>query len=123
MPSVALFKGPFHVMEYADPEVLTFGGRDGRGAPVREIYDEPWWADAQAAMDDVYRSGEIITLARPLGILVLGPRRDAHGRVYGVASWFRLSPQPVAAPPRSKLPLSLIVEGLAGVALVLQGLP
>jgi hypothetical protein len=96
MPAVTLFRGPYHVMEYADDEALMFAQRDGRGAPVRELFPESYWVDVQAAMDEVFRAGVIIRLARPLGTLILGSRRDARGRVFGVASYFRLAPAPVA---------------------------
>jgi len=114
MPAVALFRGPFHVMEYADPQVLVLGGRDGRGAPVREMYAEAQWAEVQATMDEVYRSGELIMLDRPLGTLVLGPRIDDHGRVFGVASWFQPSPQLVGARPLASLPEPELLEDRAG---------
>lgn len=114
MPAVTLFRGPYHVMEWCDEETIAIGGRDGRGAPVREMFPEPEWAEVQAAMDEAYRSGAIITLALPHGLLVLGPRVDERGRVYGVASWFLLSPQPADAPPRSMPPEPALLEGRAG---------
>lgn len=104
MPATALFRGPAHVMEYADEEVIALAQRDGRGIPVREAFPEAEWAEVQAAMDEVWRSGAFIKLSRPLGTLLLGPRRDARGRVLGVATSFRLapvrsSPQPDLGPP------------------------
>lgn len=112
MAAVTLFRGPFHVMEWCDEETIAIGGRDGRGAPVGEMFPEPEWVEVQAAMDEAYRSGAIITLALPHGYLVLGPRLDERGKVYGVASWFLLSPQPAAVPPRTSPPGLAILGGL-----------
>lgn len=97
MPAVTLFRGPFHVMEYADPEAIALAHRDGRGMPVREAFPEEHWTEVQAAMDEVWRSGALIKLARPLGTVILGPRLDDRGRVYGVAAYYRLAPRPAVA--------------------------
>lgn len=112
--AVTLFRGPFHVMEWCDEETIRIGGRDGRGAPVGEMFPEPEWFDIQAAMDETYRSGRILTLGLPHGILVLGPRTDERGRVYGVASWFLLSPRPVDVPPLPTLPAPVLLRDQAG---------
>lgn len=99
MPAVTLFRGPCHVIEYADSEAIAVGGRDGRGIPVREIYTEPKWYEALAAMDEVYRTGRLIQLARPNGTLLLGPRVDSQARVFGVASYFVALPSVVRLDP------------------------
>lgn len=114
MPAVVLFKGPFHVMEYADEEAIAFSGRDGRGMPVREVFPEERWAPIQAAMDEAYRSGAIIRLDRPLGTVILGPRFDARGRVCGVATWFQLSHRPAVALHPTSQPVPQLLEDRAG---------
>jgi hypothetical protein len=93
MSSVALFRGPNHVMEWCDEETIAIGGRDGRGAPVREMFPEQAWAEAQAAMDVVWRTGSVIRLNRPHGLLILMPRVDESGHVFGVATYLQLAPQ------------------------------
>jgi hypothetical protein len=102
MPAVVLFRGPYHVMEYANEEALALAQRDGRGAPVREVFPEPYWAEVQEAMDEVWRSGEVMRLNRPLGTMLLCPRVDDRGHVAGVATFFRLVPARVG----SRHPLS-----------------
>lgn len=96
MPAIALFRGPYHVMEYANEEVIEFSQRDGRGIPVREAFTEERWAAVQAAMDRAFTFGEVVTLTRPLGTLVVRPRRDDRGRVVGVGTYFEADPVEVA---------------------------
>jgi hypothetical protein len=97
--AIGLFRGPMHVLEWANEELLALVPRECVGIPVRECFPEKEFADTQAAMDDCLRSGEYIRLVKPLGILWLGPRHDARGRVYGVASHFQLVPLPVDVLP------------------------
>lgn len=111
MPAVVLFRGPYHVMEWANEEAIALAQRDGRGAPVREVFPEPYWAEVQEAMDEVWRSGEIIRLNRPLGTMLLCPRLDERGHVFGVATYFRLAPARVG----SRLP-RLLHEPLVPVS-------
>ena len=94
MPAIGLFRGPMHVMEWANDELLAASPRDGRGMPAREAFTEEKYADVQAAMDDCFRSGEDIRLDRPLGVLFVLPRRDAHRAVIGVATCFFVAPRP-----------------------------
>lgn len=97
--AIGLFRGPMHVLEWANDELLALVPRDCVGIPVRECFPEDEFAESQVAMDDCLRSGKYICVARPLGILWLGPRRDARGRVYGVASHFQLAPLPADVRP------------------------
>jgi hypothetical protein len=97
--AIGLFRGSMHVMEWANETLLALVPRECVGIPVRECFPEDEFAETQAAMDDCLRSGEYIRLVRPLGTLWLGPRHDARGRVYGVASHFELSPLPPAVLP------------------------
>ena len=108
MAAVALFRGLAHVMEWADPEVLNLAERDGRGMPVKEGYPEPHWRDTQAAMDEVYVTGRTVVIRRPLGLLVVNPRVDARGRIFGVSTWFQAAPAPTV--PRAPEP-RLVLAG------------
>ena len=114
MSPVALFRGPCHVMEYATPEVIEISGRDGRGAPVREIYDDPKYADIQAAMDEAWRSGGFVKLTWPRGTLLIGPRIDERGLVFGVATYFRFAQQQVDSRPRPMRLLPHLPAGQVG---------
>jgi hypothetical protein len=107
---VALFRGSMHVMEWANDELLSLSPRACIGIPLSESFPEPEFAEAQAAMDAVFHGAGIIKLARPYGTLILGPRTDARGRVFGVASWFLLDELKVAARPA---PTLLLLPGLA----------
>ncbi len=114
MPATALFRGPAHVMEYADDEVIAAGQRDGRGVPVREMFPEPEWAKVQAAMDRVFRSGSCIRMAHRGGTILLCPRVDSRGRVFGVASYYRADlviPVAPLLPILRELPLPLSRAG------------
>lgn len=95
----ALFRGPMHVMEWRDEEIVTLSGRDARGIPVREAFPEPRWHDVQAAMDEVFVTGRAVTLNRPLGVLVVQPRRDRRGRIFGVGTYFEPAPVPRVVQP------------------------
>jgi len=88
----ALFRGPMHILEWCDEEVIALAGRDGRGMPVKESFPEHRWHDVQVAMDEAYTTGRPVTLTRPLGLLVAVPRRDARGRIVGVGTYFELAP-------------------------------
>ena len=112
MAAIALFRGPYHVMEWCNEELLELFPRDGRGIPVREAFPEEAFRDAQTAMDDCFHSGRYIKLDRPIGVLWLCPRRDDRGRVYGVASHFQ--PSPIAAPRLTLLPEHLKEAQRAG---------
>ena len=109
MAAIALFRGPYHVMEWCNEENLALMIRDGRGIPVREAFPEPEYEAIQAAMDGVYRSGTVTQLALSTGDLLIGPRSDDRGRVFGVRTWFRLAPVPLGAPrhPSPARPLSV----------------
>jgi hypothetical protein len=106
---IALFRGSMHVMEWANEELLSMSPRECIGIPLRESFPEPEFEEAQAAMDAVFHGAGIIKLARPYGTLILGPRTDARGRVYGVASWFLVDDARVAARPA---PTLLLLPGL-----------
>jgi hypothetical protein len=110
MAGIALFRGPEHVMEYANDELLALTARECIGIPIRESFPEEEFAEAQAGMDAVYHGAGVLKLARPYGTLVLGPRVDARGRVFGVASWFLVDDAKVAARPA---PTLLVLPGLA----------
>lgn len=102
MNAVALFRGPMHVMIRCSDEVIAIGGRDGRGVPVREAFPEEQYGPVQAAMDEVFVTGRTITLARPLGVLVIRPRIGARGRIVGVGTYFESAPVPRPTPDRQE---------------------
>ena len=112
MPAVRLFRGPYHVMEYANDQAMSL--RDGRGMPVAECFPEKYWVETLAAMDEAFRSASIVRRDQPLGTLIVGPRFDDRGRVFGVATWFLPAAQLVAAQPQTNLPEPLPLEGRAG---------
>jgi hypothetical protein len=111
MAGIALFRGPMHVMEYANEELLALSPRECVGIPMRESFPEPEFAEPIGAMDAVFHGAGIIKIDRPYGTLILGPRVDGRGRVFGVASWFQLDEAKVAARPR---PTLLVLPGFAG---------
>jgi hypothetical protein len=113
--AIGLFRGPMHVMEWANEELLALVPRECIGIPVRECFPEEEFADTQAAMDHCLWTGEYIRLIKPHGTLWLGPRFDARGRVYGVRSHFVVSPLPadVLPPTILRIPRLEVVENLA----------
>jgi hypothetical protein len=86
--AIGLVRGPSLVLEYANDELLALLPRDGRGMPLVEAYPEPAIADTIAVFEECFRSGEIIPVVRPAGILVACPRRDHRGRVFGVMGYY-----------------------------------
>ena len=98
MPAIGLFRGPMHVMEYANAEMLAVA-RDGRGMPVSEAYPERVYAGIHADMDECFRTGEIISSPQPRGILIVVPLRDDRGRVEGVGTWFEYAARPSLGGP------------------------
>lgn len=120
MAAIALFRGRMHVMDWCNDELLEFAGRDGRGMPVSEAFPETMFAPVQAAMDEVFVTGATITMPRPHGLLVLGPRFDARGRIAGVASYYE--PAPVTSRPRAT-PLELVRRLGPVVVAALNGWP
>lgn len=117
MPGVALFRGPGHVMEWANAELLALApARDPIGKPIVEVFPEGEFAEPIAAMDVCFRTGRIIKLDRPFGILVFVPRLKA-GLIVGVGSWFRLDPARAAAPhppTHLRLPARLDRQAVGG---------
>lgn len=109
---IALFRGPMHVMEWANEDLLSLSARPCLGIPLRESFPEPEFAEPQVAMDAVFHGAGIIKLARPYGTLILGPRTNDRGHVVGVASWFLLDEARVASRPR---PTLLVLPGLVGL--------
>jgi hypothetical protein len=88
-----------HVMEWTNEENLAVLPRDGRGIPVKEAYLEPEWRPVQDLMDEVYRTGRRGWQAWPGAWLIVNPRRDASGRVVGVATAYVVTAeQPVLRP-------------------------
>jgi hypothetical protein len=85
-------------MDWTNEENLVVMPRDGRGIPVREAFPEPEWLPIQAMMDEVYRSGLRRWRAFPDAWLIVDPRRDAYGRVIGVATAYVPMNQPVLRP-------------------------
>ena len=88
MPAIALFRGPSHVMEFRNARLLELTTMDGLGIPVREAYPEAWNEAIHVAMDDCFRAGRVIRLDRPRGVLILVPRRDPRGRVFGIGTYY-----------------------------------
>jgi hypothetical protein len=109
MAGIALFRGSMHVMEYANDELLALSPRECVGIPMRESFPEPEFAEPIGAMDAVFHGAGIVKIDRPYGTLILGPRVDERGRVFGVASWFLLDEMKVSARPR---PTLLVLPGL-----------
>lgn len=119
--AVALFRGPMHVLEYADEDVLRLSPRDGRGIPVREAFPEEAYIPVQAAMDECFRSGETLELQRLTGSLILVPRRDGRGRVFGVATHFEAAPAALHPQPVRSLQARDVVGRVSALALAVQG--
>lgn len=88
MAAIVLFRGPGHVMEWANEEVAGLAPRVAIGAPVTEGYPEEGYKPVQAAMSECFHTGRPVILARPLGTMVVLPRLDDRRRVFGVATWF-----------------------------------
>ena len=83
MPAaIILFRGPAHVIDWSNHEVVR------TGAPVSEAYPEETYRGVQAAMSECFHTARPIIVPRPLGTLVVLPRLDDRGRVFGVAAWF-----------------------------------
>ena len=103
LAGAVLFRGAAHVVEYVDDDIRAISPRSMLGVPFAEVFPEPDFEEPLAAMDAVYHGAGIVKLDRPYGTLILGPRVDGRGRVFGVASWFQLDPAKVAARPRPTL--------------------
>lgn len=102
--AIALWRGPRHVLIWANPAFMEKVPRDGRGVPVREAFIEPRYEPFIQALDACWEARGVIRLPVPPGILYLCPRRDQRGRMIGVASWYGDVPAPPEAlPPRSPL--------------------
>lgn len=118
---MVLFRGPSHVLEQADPEAIALSERDGTGMPVKEAFPEDHYREIQRAMDDVYHTGKPVTLPRPGGTLVVVPRLDDRGRVFGVATYFVVGVFRTADHAPQPLPELLRRAGLALAALAPLG--
>ena len=88
MAAIVLFRGPGHVMEWANEEVASLAPRIAIGAPVTEGYPEEGYKPVQAAMSECFHTGRPVILVRPLGTLVVLPRLDDRRHVFGVATYF-----------------------------------
>jgi hypothetical protein len=103
--AIGLVRGPSLVLEYANDELLALLPRDGRGMPLREAYPEPAIADTIALFEECFRSGEIIPVVRPAGVLIAYPRRDGQGRVFGVAGCYLSDAEIAQLPPHLPTPV------------------
>jgi hypothetical protein len=99
MAAVVLFRGVEHVMEWTDSQSLHLSPRDGRGAPVKEMFPEDVYEPIQVAMDEAYHSGHRVRIPYVGGWFIADPRRDASGLVFGVATVWVASQQLAVAPP------------------------
>jgi signal transduction histidine kinase/CheY-like chemotaxis protein/PAS domain-containing protein len=102
--AIAVWRGPDHVYEFANPYYLrVFGRSDVIGRKVRDVFPERELADSGLweRLDSVYRTGEPFAVdeyvvefdrrgtgARETAIFsfTLSPTRDAEGRIAGVTA-------------------------------------
>lgn len=103
--TVALYRGPVHVVVYADEGLIERAGRSLVGLPVSEAYTEPEYQPLIRLLDRTYRTGEKQALVTPYGVLTLLPRWE-DGRVVGVASVFQPSGRPLPQRAERALPVS-----------------
>lgn len=95
MAAVGLYRGPYHVVEYMNDDLVEWsGGFDWTGVPVTEAFPEPEYREIQRMMNAVYRTGRAASLASPTGVLWVVPLRE-RGMLVGVGTHYeRRSSQP-----------------------------
>lgn len=103
MAAIGLFRGPAHLLEYANEE---FAERARRlripivpGVPSRELFTAS--DELALAMDRVYRTGLDEHVILPTGHVRVGPY-VREGRRVGV--WTRFVPLPRSLPARRRAP-------------------
>lgn len=94
MSAVGLYRGPGHVLIYANEELVAMSGSDGVGIPIRERELDSGYDSVIKAMDRVFQTGEVLRVPASVhhfrGTLSLRPRR-VRGRTIGVVCLFRAS--------------------------------
>lgn len=101
MAAIGLYRGPRHVIEYMNGEMIdAFGGVDWTGVPVCEAFPDEVFLPVQRMMNSAYRSGRAVSVRLPAGVLWVVPTLEA-GSVVGVGTHFEQSPSqplPLAEP-------------------------
>lgn len=98
----ALFRGPFHIIIAAEPELVRLARTEIIGRPAREVFIAPSHRTAQVLMDRVFRTGipaklEVLSDEAVPGVLFIEPVHH-YGRVWGlVTEWLPLA-VPVPTP-------------------------
>ncbi len=122
--NIAVFRGPQHRFELANPPYLRTAGRsDVIGKPVREVFPEAEQEPFMQLMDEVYRTGvpfvgkEVWSQMQTLDGLTEGyfnfvcqPTYDSHGAVDGLLSHGIEVTEQVKARQRLKASLDALLE-------------
>lgn len=102
MAAIGLFRGPAHLLEYANDEFAERARATHVplivGAPTRELFTLA--PAVPPAMDRVYATGRVEHVSLPTGLVTIGPYLES-GRRVGVWTRFVVAPAlPGSSPAR-----------------------
>ena len=97
MPSVGLFRGDRHVIDFMSQDIKDWIGWDPVGLPVDEAFPEPSYRPILAAMTKCYETGRPTTACSSLGTVKVRPT-VLLGRVIGVEAVVPSPPSPQREP-------------------------
>lgn len=98
MAAIGIFRGPSHIFDEANEEMLALHAEDYRGMPYAEAFPDPTWTPFMDLMDEVYETGIALEVTMPAGVTWLVPL-TLCGSVVGVAIHFSaVAPLPAGLP-------------------------
>lgn len=103
----ALFRGPFHVVEEADEDLVRLTGLEVVGLPACEVWTDPASRLVQARMTAVYLDGIPRTVEGVpntegvMGSVLIAPWLE-RGRIVGVGTDWQPSPRSLAPAHRDE---------------------
>lgn len=101
MPAIGIFRGPQHIFEYANDELVEILGDPSRylDRPLDEAFPQPENHARHALIRRAYATGETVYAEMAAGALWIIPLREGQ-HVVGVATHFvaRLRPLPALWP-------------------------
>jgi hypothetical protein len=93
---VILFEGPQHVVDFVSEDAQELLGWDPTDLTAWDAFHDP---TEHRAMDDVYRQGVTLRVARTGGQVLLTPRQPSEDRPRGIAMLIHAD-TPLALRPR-----------------------